>query len=147
MKSILKPILLGSVFSAIGLCCTFSYASGELSNRNVPKNQLSVNYLYVLPTHTSEGMSIQKTSVFNNFLNKPFLTLSLPTSTAFSPLKIERKNNLFEMAVIFNDKLQLLLAKLSLKHVDRGNLNTIYDDIAEDKNSININSNCQSNNK
>jgi len=149
MKSILKPLLISSALSAIGLSCTISNAFAESSTSNIRHTATSVNYLQALPKLSSEGLSrtLDKTDsqrfIFDNIINKPFLSFSSANIGEFTPYKSNNKNELFQMATIFNDKLQQLLSMWSFESNYQKAQQNIDVDKKEDTMSINVTQECK----
>jgi hypothetical protein len=149
MKSILKPLLIGSALSAIGLSCTISNAFAEPSNSNVRYAATTVNYLQAFPKLSGEGISnvLDKTQsqrfIFNNIINKPFLSFASVNLADITPYKSNNKNELFLMATIFNDKLQQLLSMWSFKSNYQKAQQHMHTDKKEDTMSINVTAECK----
>jgi hypothetical protein len=149
MKSILKPLLISSALSAIGLSCTISNAFAEPSTSNVSYAVTTVNYLQALPKLSSEGLSstLNKTQsqrfIFDSIINKPFLSFSSANIGDFTPYKSNNKNELFLMATIFNDKLQQILSMWSLKSNYQDAQRHMDLDKKEDTMSINVTAECK----
>ena len=114
MKSLLKPLLLSATLSAIGLSCTISYASASLSSdgieRSVPS---SVRDSVLANTNAVGGIVNRPFNSFEYLINKPLFQISINEISSIGPLNFNdtpKKNEIFEVAAIFNDKLQLFLA-------------------------------------
>ena len=126
MKSLIKPLILSTALSTLGLCFTISHASSEqLNSLNKPATSAAHAYVYAFPLLESEGNS----NKFNNnnliiselsqslggdstsigdLLNNPLLII--PNETSPRDNGQDTKHNFFEMSALFNDKLQSLLA-------------------------------------
>ncbi|TWX59429.1 hypothetical protein [Colwellia hornerae] len=101
MKSHIKTLALSAIFSIIGLCCTLSTASAESSNPKMNKALTTITYMFAFPKVANEGGAKEKP------LLKPDNGLQeLNTCTTTT------KNEYFELAIIFNDKLQQLISTL-----------------------------------
>jgi len=152
MKSILKPLLISSALSAIGFSCTISNAFAESPTPIINDAVVTVNYLQALPKLSSEGISRALSNsqsqniIFNNIINKPFINLTSVNLSDLTPYKSNNKNELFQMATIFNDKLQQFLSKLSFKSNFQDAIQNIDADQKEDTMSIDVSSKCSTKN-
>ena len=111
MKSILKPVIISTSISVLALCCSVSYAKANSTAHELSRMQ----HVYALPKLSSEGISRVKPKHFNSFgqmLDKPMLRIPLNESPLFKKSLPSKKNEFFEMATIFNDKLQQLMASI-----------------------------------
>lgn len=113
MKSQIKTIALSALFSAIGLCCTLSTASAESSSVHMNQTLSTIHYMSAFTTLTSEGGTKKKP------LLKPG-----NSETEFNTGNTTTKNEYFELAIIFNDKLQQLLDIISAKESNNENINS-----------------------
>jgi hypothetical protein len=102
MKSQIKTIALSTMFSIIGLCSTLSTASAEPNIAQIDQDLPLATYMFAFPKLTSEGGTKEK----------PLLT---PDNNVkeFQACKSVTKNEYFELAAIFNDKLQQLISSFS----------------------------------
>lgn len=150
MKSILKPLLISSALSAIGLSCTISNAFAESSNVDTGYTAITVNYIQALPKLSSEGINkvLGQTQsqdlISNSIINKPFLSLSSVKLSELTSYKANNKNKLFQMATIFNDKLQQLLSMWPFKSNYQKTQHNIGIDQKEDTMSIKVTAKCES---
>ena len=101
MKSQFKTVAFGAIFSIIGLCFTLSTASAESSSARMKVEFSTDTYTTNFPTLVNEGRSKDKP------LLKPGNGL-----TEFAACEVTAKNEYFELAIIFNDKLQQLISVL-----------------------------------
>jgi hypothetical protein len=101
MKSQFKTVALSTIFSIIGLCCTLSTASAESSSSKVNDGFTTATYLTNFPILVNEGGT----------KDTPLLKLGNDI-TEFSSCEVTAKNEYFELAIIFNDKLQQLISVL-----------------------------------
>jgi hypothetical protein len=97
MKSQIKTVALSAIFSIIGLCCTLSTASADSSRAQLTP----INYMPAFPILINAGGAKEKPLLKPN-----------NDSTEFSACKATTKNEYFELAIIFNDKLQQLISIL-----------------------------------
>ncbi len=102
MKSQIKPIALSAIFSIIGLCCTLSTASAEPRHAQTSQDFPFANYMFAFPILTSEGGAKKQ----------PLLTPGNELKE-FEACKSNTKNEYFELAMIFNDKLQQFISSFS----------------------------------
>ena len=114
MKSHIKTVALSAIFSIIGLCGTLSTASAESNSARISQYLPTVTYATGFPILANEGDAKEKP------LLKPD-----SGSAEFSACEIKTKNEYFEFAIIFNDKLQQLISVLFLDDTD--NLNSSSD--------------------
>ena len=110
MKSQFKTVALSAIFSIIGLCCTLSTASAESSNTSVNVGFTTATYLNSFPILVNEG------GAKGAPLLKPDNGL-----TEFSACQATSKNEYFELAIIFNDKLQQFISVLFVDDMGSGN--------------------------
>jgi hypothetical protein len=110
MKSQCKTVALSAIFSIIGLCITLSTASAESSSIKVKQYFTNATEMSSFPKLTNEGGA----------KNKPLLT---PDNELieFSACKATTKNEYFELAIIFNDKLQEFISVLFVDDIGSSN--------------------------
>jgi len=113
MKSILKPLLLSATLSAIGLSNTICHASASLSSDGIERSiPISVESA-ITSNNSAGGMTPRQFNSFEYLMTKPLLRLSINEVHAISSqpaFNSAKKNEVFEVAAIFNDKLQQFLA-------------------------------------
>jgi len=114
MKSQIKTVALSTIFSIIGLCCTLSSASAKSNSAQFSQDLSNVTYMFAFPTLTSEGGTNESPSLLPD-----------NSSPKLNSCKATTKNEYFEMAVIFNDKLQQFISFFSSDEVHI--LNTTQD--------------------
>ena len=113
MKSLLKPVFLGTALSTLGLCCTISYAASLKPMKSFDEQLLASNQIVALKVVQQTNMpQLIKTKrmVVSNILNKPLLSLTTNDSSVLKTGAPVKKNEFFEVAAIFNDKLQQFLS-------------------------------------
>lgn len=120
MKFKLITVFILSTLSTLGLCSTISYASNEeffIQNINQPTAKVITN---TLSNNTFNNKILLNTNTLDNILNKPLFSIHSTTKPEYIPTKTLNKNELFEFALIFNDKLHQFLsffnANSSVKH-------------------------------
>ena len=75
---------------------------------------------------------------YDGLINRPLLSLSTSVSGSYIPAQdFTKKNKIFELATIFNDKLQQILAKFSYNDSPQYRSHSMSGDMPEDKNAIN----------
>jgi hypothetical protein len=111
MKSRFKTVALSVIFSIIGLCCTLSTASAESKKNQINQELKSVTCMTVFSELANEGGEKIKP------LLKPDNEI-----TEYDACKTTTKNEYFELAIIFNDKLQQFISVLFVD--DTNNTNT-----------------------
>jgi hypothetical protein len=102
MKSQFKTAMLSALFGIVGLCATLSTASAESRNAQVSQDLPLATYMLAFPQLTSGGGAKEKP-----------LLLPGKEHKEFSVCKSTTKNEYFEFAIIFNDKLQELIYRFS----------------------------------
>jgi hypothetical protein len=111
MKSQFKTVALSAIFSIIGLCCTLSTASAESKTTQINREFKSVTCMTAFSELANEG-------------GKKVKPLLKPDNgiTEYNACKTTTKNEYFELAIIFNDKLQQFISVLFVD--DTNNTNT-----------------------
>jgi hypothetical protein len=107
MKSHIKTLALSAIFSIIGLCGTLSTASAQSNGAQISQYLPNVTYMTSFPILSNEGGTKEKP------LLKPD-----SGSKEFSACEIQTKNEYFEFAIIFNDKLQQLISVLFVDDIN-----------------------------
>ncbi|MEW6989301.1 hypothetical protein AADZ91_01315 [Colwelliaceae bacterium 6441] len=110
MKSLSKTLILSSTLSVLALCCSLANAAPKMDN--TIKAQTTANhYMYFTPHIESEGQSRLKIVYINKQPLLPILSPEAQTNqVAHKQCKTKKKNELYELSAIFNDKLQIFLA-------------------------------------
>jgi len=131
----------------MGLCSTISYAS-EKNNFLIEANdKYSISSLVLSQTNTLNTVKEKHTNAlnFNNvdhILNKPLFSILSPMQSAYTPRKKSSKNELFELATLFNDKLQQILAYFNLTKASKHD-SYMHSDKPNDSTSIKLSSDCK----
>ena len=102
MKSQMKTVALSAIFSIIGLCASLSTASAESRQAQTSQDLPHASYMLPFRKLTSEGGANEK----------PLLTPGNEL-IEYQACKSNTKNEYFELAIIFNDKLQQLISTFS----------------------------------
>jgi len=115
MKALLKPLLLGSALTSLGLCCTISYASAILPLKSFDEQKFQSQKVISLSLSNKQTLitSIPGNKKVTSILNKPLLMLEVNESPLMKPVVPGKKNEFFEIASIFNDKLQQFISSFS----------------------------------
>ncbi|WP_448546757.1 hypothetical protein [Thalassotalea fusca] len=103
MKSLVKPVILASMVSSLGLFCSLSSAEENIA---LPVIQQSDNsYSPFLDVSTSKYVSSNSIRVYSNKIadNKPKENFQHTCGS-------KKKNEIYELTAIFNDKLQMFLS-------------------------------------
>lgn len=122
MASKLNTAFIVSTLSAVGLCSTISYASEkDFLIQNVNKPVVNVISTTQVITNKLSNSSFDHKSKLNlhtieHILNKPLFNMYSVTNSEYTPTKAFNKNELFEFALLFNDKLQQLLSFFNFNH-------------------------------
>jgi len=102
MKSQFKPAMFSAFFGIIGLCATLSTASAETRHAQVSQKLPLATYMMAFPKLSSGGRADKNpTLIPNNEIKE------------FKACKSTTKNEYFELAILFNDKLQELIYRFS----------------------------------
>lgn len=114
----LKPLFVASISAAV-LFASMSHASAEIKKSDY---QLSINqeYSYELSTlnlgNENLLVSIELNKPHSTSPNSPFIKLASKEVAEYMPMTSSSKGNqLFELATLFNDKLQQILAFFQAK--------------------------------
>lgn len=140
MKSKLISVFIATALSTIGLCSTISHASEkqfiiQATYSNV--NTHSMNAVKFIKEGSNQINLLQIDTV-DEMINRPLLNLYSSIAVGYIPeQEFTKKNKIFELAVIFNDKLQQILAKLSFNQSSKSKNYLINGDKPNDKHSIN----------
>ncbi len=100
MKSLGKTLLISSFFSALALAGTCAQATPKTHAVSEEVNTQHKIHILLLPQITSEGNSQQQ----------PLLSKSSSDNSVHRTCKTKKKNELYELSAIFNDKLQMFLS-------------------------------------
>ncbi len=152
MKSLLKPLIISTALSTLGLCFTISHAANEqISSLKITQQAIHAAhvYVYAFPLLESEGNSNNFTDnnlmISSNSLSGRSLPLGellknplliLPDEVLPSTNTAEKSQSFFEMSALFNDKLQSVIAYF--------NDTTTVDNIDELADSSALTSSCKS---
>jgi len=125
MKLTLKPLLLYISLSTLGLCGMISSASATPPAEAKVKIVSQIVKVYTMPVRLQENTGGQLTLTPDNglvslgqLLTKPLLPLPVNREEMFIAKPIEKKNQFFEIANIFNDKLQQFISAFASKEGD-----------------------------
>ncbi len=115
MRSISKTLLIKSSIAAISLVCTFSQVSHAfpkvtIESSSIAKNQVSYR-LFAPQTTNDKGYFLTQSSNVIVYIDQhPLLPETASAQTVYKSCKSKKKNELYELSAIFNDKLQLFLS-------------------------------------
>jgi len=143
---LLKPLFIVSSIALTSLACAYSYASDSTCNE---KSAYKTVQTHVFPTSQSEGNyrlifsknNVKKlNTVPNELINSPikikkltnlsmisnmhFVLIPNHEETYFHIKQVSKGNKLFEIATLFNDKLQLILNKFKQLFIAKNNVST-----------------------
>jgi|GEM_PF-1280476 len=141
MKPKITSIFFATVLCTFGLCITFSHAANNpfdvLNKINTPLDnspEQTVKYVQL----RLNKVNIVETAGVKQSVNRPLFALSPVVKRDYLPSqKFVKKNEVFELATIFNDKLQQLLSKLSFNNNHHSSPSFIQSDHLQDNNSVN----------
>lgn len=115
MNSIKQIASVASFVGVIGFFCTISSASASDVSKQIKLDSNLVMQVSAFPQGESEGKSnrlLMGSQSFGQVSNKPLLRIPLKESEEFIVPTRVKSNDIFELATIFNDKLQQLIASL-----------------------------------
>ncbi|WDE13176.1 hypothetical protein [Thalassomonas haliotis] len=122
MKLSLKPLLLYISLSTLGLCGIVSSASANAPAEQKVKVISQIVKVYTMPArltgNTSSQLNIARDASLvslGQLLSKPLLQLPVRQGQRFISKPVEKKNQFFEIANIFNDKLQQFISTFNAK--------------------------------
>ena len=116
MNSITKPLTLVALAGVIGLSCTISQSFANTSFKNSVPVHVSVGKSNTISHSLSVTRAIQNTRdimLYEQIQNKPLLRIPLSEVNEFYIPKAPKHNDIFELATIFNDKLQQFISSMS----------------------------------
>lgn len=122
MKSKLITVFIVSALSTLGLCSTISYASDKeffIQKINQPiANAISTTQVITnkLSNNTFNNKKLLNVHTIDHLLNKPLFSIDSAANTEYIPTKTFNKNEFFEFALIFNDKLQQFLSLFNVNN-------------------------------
>lgn len=112
MKMIFKPLFITAALSAASLCFAISHAASIVSEQ--PSEQSSDKLQLVVTTQiypiTNQFPKYRQPSKFIQVFDKPLIRIPLTNEIEEHFTAISNKNSFYQMATIFNDKLQQLIA-------------------------------------
>jgi len=110
MKSLNRKGLLSGV-AALMLFSASSHAEVQSNNSSIIANDYFNDYMFIAAHFTSEGkIKSSQTSLELRYMSERPLLPSTPTEKVIHrTCKTQKKNELFELTAILNDKIQLLL--------------------------------------
>jgi len=108
MKMIFKPLFVTAALSAASLCCAISHAASVTSEPSTAKLQLVVT-TQIYPI-ANQFPQYRQSSKFIQVYEKPLVRIPLTQEIEEHFTDIKQKNSFFQMATIFNDKLQQIIA-------------------------------------
>jgi len=135
MKSKLISVFIATMLSIVGLCSTISHAADK---------ELIIQVAYdTASTHSVNLVKLIKqtpieTTSLDNMLNRPLLNLYSTITTEYIPEQdFIKKNEVFELATRFNDKLQQIIAKFSSNESSQHKQYLINNDKRINNNAVN----------
>lgn len=141
MKPKIISALIAVIFGTVALCSTISHANDKQSIiKAVAYNtsDIAAKQVTKMVKQGSNQISILKTNTYDTFINRPLLSLSSSVKANYIPTQnFTKKNKIFELATLFNDKLQQILAKFSFSDSPKHKSRAIIHDKPKDKNAIN----------
>ncbi|WP_426360435.1 hypothetical protein ACPUVO_09575 [Pseudocolwellia sp. HL-MZ19] len=141
MKSKIITAIFAIALSTIGLCSTISHANDQKSIIKAvtySTSDLAAAQVSKFVGQNVNQMSTLKANSYDALVNRPLFSLSSSVTGSYIPNQdFTKKNRVFELATIFNDKLQQVIAKFSYNEAPKYNSHSINGDMPEDKNAIN----------
>ncbi|WP_286262631.1 hypothetical protein [Thalassotalea atypica] len=111
MKALLKPIFLGTALSTLGVCFTLSHAASISATQDVEAPKMVVMTQIFPITNNQEFKDPQS---FLQVFDKPLVRIPMATPPSEQFKQARKKNQFFELATVFNDKLQQFIADINL---------------------------------
>jgi len=141
MKPKITSIFFATLLCTIGLCTTISHAANnqfDVQNKiNTPIDNSSNQTVKFVQLRLNKMNTVQMTGA-KQLVNRPLFALSPVIKTDYLPSqKFVKKNEVFELATIFNDKLQQFLSKLSFDDDHHSSPSFIQGDHLQDNDSLN----------
>lgn len=140
MKSKIISVFITTALSTIVLCSTISHAAEKqfiIQAVTYNTSDIASKQVMKLAQHRSNEISIYTVNSFDEILNRPLVNITSSIAGDYIPTpKFTKKNEIFELATIFNDKLQQILSKLSFNENTQNKDQFINSDKPKDKNSI-----------
>lgn len=99
--------------AVFGVCSSISYASANAPKQVSFSTEINVSQLQPLPVSATQGNSLTfsfNQPHFERVIDKPLLRIPEFKANEYIPRKVPRRNDIFEFATIFNDKLQQFLS-------------------------------------
>ncbi|MCO4800224.1 MAG: hypothetical protein KC484_13500 [Colwelliaceae bacterium] len=112
MKSQGKTLFLSSVLSAIALACTLANAAPKNDAAFADNKIQQQNYMLFIPQLESEGrnqLAITSQKIAYSY-EKSLLPSLSAKKVEHKSCKTKKKNEIYELSAIFNDRLQLFLS-------------------------------------
>lgn len=110
MKTIFKPLFISTAMSVLGLCFTISHAATILPvEENIVESKMIV-MTQIFPV--TQSNSYRKPEQFGRIFDKPLVRIPLDELPLQNFKQQRKKNEFFELATVFNDKLQQLIASI-----------------------------------
>lgn len=110
MKTIFKPLFISTAMSVLGLCFTISHAATLLPvEENIVESKMIV-MTQIFPV--TQSNSYRKPEQFGRIFDKPLVRIPLDELPLQNFKQSRKKNEFFELATVFNDKLQQLIASI-----------------------------------
>jgi len=113
----LKPLVLGIAISTVGLNFTIACASANLKFTQSVNDEVNISQVFSLPKLKNidrAATPLSQLDPFNLLLNRPLLRFPLNEVPNIKPNNPSKKNQIFEIASIFNDKLQQMFSSIHL---------------------------------
>ncbi|XPF94222.1 hypothetical protein ACM9HF_19775 [Colwellia sp. RE-S-Sl-9] len=139
MKSKVVSVFITTVLCTVALCSTISHAADKqfiVQTVTYTTSGISSNQVIKL-VEEHKKINIFSINSFNEVINRPLLNLTSSIPSEYIPASsFTKKNEIFELATIFNDKLQQILAKLSFNQTSQSKDHLMHGDTPKDKNAI-----------
>lgn len=140
MKSKIISVFIATALSTIALCSTISHAADKqfiVQTVTYGASDTTSEQVIKLVQQRSNRISIYTVNSFDEIINRPLLNLTSSIAGDYIPTpKFTKKNEIFELATIFNDKLQQIIAKLSFNQTPQSKDHLMHGDTPKDKNAI-----------
>jgi len=140
MKPTIIPALIAIILSIITLCSSISHANDKkalIKSVAYSTSEIAVTKVNDIVKQSSNQISTLKTSTYNSLISASLLDIQSIRANYSKTKDFTKKNEIFELATRFNDKLQQVLAKLPFTDTPKKKNYAVSKDKSEDKNAIN----------
>jgi len=142
MKYKFISVFIAATLTIIGLCSTISHAADKQFIIQTAYNSASAHSMKAVKfiKKSPNQINLLAVNTVEQMINRPLLNIYSSISAEYIPEQtFIKKNEMFELVTIFNDKLQQIIAKFSFDKSHQNESHFINSDKPNDNNSINCN--------